>query len=300
MKVLAIHYSQSGQLTELMSNITGSLKSEHISVEQVIYKPKKEFDFPWSKDVFFDVMPACVLNSGCEIAPYELKETKYDLILFGYQPWFLSPSIPTMGLLKDSKFKAILKDTPVVTIIGGRNMWINAQAEVKLKIEEAGSKVIGNIPFNDKNQNLLSAISIMHWMFTGKKTKKWGVIPLPGISQKDIEESRVFGTIIADYLVGNLKTELQGALLKTNKIDVKWSIIFIEARAKKLFQFWAKLIEKKGTTPQKRKKWLFLYRLYLLFALFIVSPIVLTVYILLFRPFLLKREKEEKIKILSV
>jgi len=299
MKVLAIHYSQSGQLTELMNNISVSLSNKQISVEQVIYSPKKAFDFPWSKDRFFDAMPACVLNTGCEIAPYDLKETKYDLIIFGYQPWFLSPSIPTMGLLNDSKFKNILKDTPVVTVIGGRNMWINAQADVKLKIEESGGHIIGNIPFGDKSQNLLSAISIMHWMFTGKKTKKWGIIPLPGISQQDIDESEVFGTLIADYLMGNSKVELQGLFLMTNKIDVKWSIVFIESRAKKLFQFWANLIVNKGTTPQKRKNWLFVYRLYLFIALFIVSPIVLTIYILL-RPFLLKREKEEKIEILSV
>ena len=300
MKVLAIHYSQSGQLTEIMNNISEGLVHDEISVEHVVYSPKEPFVFPWSKERFFDAMPTCVLNQGCEIAPYQFQEEKYDLILFGYQPWFLSPSIPTMGLLKDEKFKSILKNTPVVTVIGGRNMWINAQAEVKLKVEEAGGKIIGNIPFGDKSQNLLSAISIMHWMFTGKKTKKWGIIPLPGVSQQDIDESKVFGTLIARFLLGNSKVELQGALLLTNKIDVKWSIIFIEARAKKLFLFWAKLIEKKGVTPKKRKNWLYLYRIYLLFALFVVSPIVLTAYILLFRPFLLKREKEEKIEILSV
>ncbi len=299
MKVLAIHYSQSGQLTQLMNNITKQMEDEQISVEHIVYTPQKKYPFPWSKEVFFDVMPDCVLNRGCEITAYELKDTKYDLILLGYQPWFLSPSIPTMGLLKNSKFKAVLKDTPVVTVIGGRNMWINSQKEVQIKIEEVGGKIIGNIPFYDKSQNLLSAISIMHWMFTGNKTKKWGIVPLPGVSEEDIKESSIFGVIIADYLKGNIK-ELQGAILNTHKIDVKWSIVFIEARAKKLFTFWAKLIERKGKTPQKRKQWLYFYRFYLIFALFIVSPIVLTIYAIIFRPFLLNKEKEEKIKILSV
>ncbi|ULT44347.1 hypothetical protein KRR40_13935 [Niabella defluvii] len=49
----------------------------------------------------------------------------------GWQPWNLSPSIPFNSILQDEKFKNLIKGTPVITISGCRNMWINAQEKKK-------------------------------------------------------------------------------------------------------------------------------------------------------------------------
>jgi hypothetical protein len=299
-KVLTIHYSQTGQLTEIIRNVTKDFSSADFEIEHVVCNPTPGFDFPWSKSNFFDAMPECVLNVGCEIEDFKVNHEKYDLVIFGYQPWFLSPSIPSMGILKNKQFQEIIKNTPVITVIGGRNMWINSQKDVKAKLIEAEAVLVGNIPFVDKNMNLLSAVTIMHWMFGGKKNKKWNLFPLPGVSQKDIDGANLYTDAIQNYLTNDNNTPLQEMILAKNEIDVKWSIMFIEARAKKLFSFWANLIVRKGTTSSKRKKWLLLYRFYLIFALFIVSPIVLTIYALLFRPFFLKKERLMKKAILSV
>jgi hypothetical protein len=300
MKLLAIHYSQSGQLTEVMENILKGFDPNNWEIDNVKYHPKGSINFPWTKSSFFDAMPECVLNTGVEIDMFQLAHEKYDLILFGYQPWFLSPSLPSMGILKDEKFRAVLQNSPVITVIGARNMWINAQSDVKTKFEELNATLIGNIPLIDKSPNLLSAVSIMHWVFTGRKERKWNIFPKPGIDQEDIDGSTKFGKIIDNSFDATSPKSIQNAILASGEIDVSWAIIFIEERAKKLFTFWAKLIIKKGTTPSKRKKWLLLYRFYLLFALFIVSPIVLLIYALLFRPFFLTKEKANKKAILSV
>ena len=61
---------------------------------------------------------------------------KYDLIIFGYQPWFLSPSLPATALLKNETFKKIMKNSPIVTVIGARNMWLNSQESVKQLIKD--------------------------------------------------------------------------------------------------------------------------------------------------------------------
>ena len=37
-----------------------------------------------------------------ENASKKIKAVKYDLVILGYQPWFLSPSIPTTSLLEDA------------------------------------------------------------------------------------------------------------------------------------------------------------------------------------------------------
>ena len=61
--------------------------------------------------------------------------------------------------------------------------------------------------------------------------------------------------------------------------------MFIESKAKRLFHIWANLIKRKGTNDKKRAFWVNIYKYYLLVALFIVSPIILTFYNLLIKPF---------------
>ena len=57
---------------------------------------------------------------------------KYDLIVFGHQVWYLSPSIPINSFLQNNISKKLFENTPVVTVIGCRNMWIMAQEKIKL------------------------------------------------------------------------------------------------------------------------------------------------------------------------
>ncbi len=50
-------------------------------------------------------MPDCVLQVPGKLQPFSFKESKYDLIILGYQAWFLSPSIPSNTLLFDAGFR---------------------------------------------------------------------------------------------------------------------------------------------------------------------------------------------------
>src|SRR5690606_15024156 len=84
--------------------------------------------------------------------------------------------------------------------------------------------------------------------------------------------------------------QVQPLLVKAGAVEVKSNLMFIEARAGKLFSIWANVIAKK----KNRSFWLVLFKYYLLIALFLVAPIVLTVYFLIFRPFLLASEKRKK------
>lgn len=291
-RILVIGYSQSGQLYEILANFLKPFQG--VEIEQVKIDTKEAFPFPWTSAVFFDTMPESVLEEPVELAPYTLKSSSYDLVIFGYQPWYLSPSIPTTSLLKDPKFLSVLKNTPVVTVIGARNMWLNAQESVVGYIEGAGGKVVGNIPLIDRHQNLVSALSILHWMLTGKKERKWGVLPSPGVSDKDIEEVEIFGKKVFEGFQRGTYQGLQDEILAENKIDIHPSVLLVEMRGKSLFLAWANLIKRKSASSKKRSFWVSVYKYYLLVALFIISPIVLTIYTLLIRPFTGKSIKKKK------
>ena len=47
----------------------------------------------------------------------------------------------------------MLKDTPVITLIGCRNMWLMAQEKVKSLLKEADSQLIGNVVKVDQSND---------------------------------------------------------------------------------------------------------------------------------------------------
>jgi len=281
-KILVVSFSQSGQLHQIVDNFLIPFKD--FDIDKVEVKPIKPFPFPWDTTSFYDVMPETVLEEPIAIENPVFKYDDYDLIIFAYQPWYLSPSMPATAILKNEAFRNKLKGTPVITLIGARNMWLNAQESVKIMLADAGANLVANIPLVDKTHNLISVITIVYWLSTGKKDRKWGVFPFPGVAQQEIDESYLFGEKVLEKFKDNNFEGLQENILSLNKIKINTNILFIESRAKKLFNIWAKTIKKKGTTPGKRALWLKIYRTYLYFALFVVSPIVLTIYTVIFRP----------------
>jgi len=291
-KVLVVNYSQSGQLHEIINNFL--LPFDPLQIEKINIKPVKPFDFPWTSDVFYNTMPECVVEEAVELEPVSYRADKYDLIVIGYQPWFLSPSLPITSLLQDPGFQQKMKGTPVVTIIGGRNMWLNSQESIKAYINNAGGVLVGNIPLMDREPNLISVLTIFHWMLTGKKERKWNLLPLPGVSQEDIQSSNRFGSIVSEALKSSDFSGLQKKILSLGLIKIPTDIWFIEMRGKKIFRIWAGLIKKKGTTPEKRKFFVTLFKYYLLIALFVASPIILSVYFILIAPFVKNQIRKEK------
>lgn len=280
-KILVLYYTQTGQLADIVNSFLTPFSNQDVAIETVRITPVKDFDFPWNSERFFDAMPESVLAIPAPLQPFELKESHYDLVVFGYQPWYLSLSIPANSILAVPAVKTVLKNTPVVTLIGARNMWISSQEKLKKILHEAGAKLVGNIALVDKNNNLVSALTILHWMMGGKKTRYLGVFPLPGVQDEDVRNAATFGQTVLNHLQqGNLDS-LQPELVKQGAVDVKKDLMFIEERAPRLFSIWANIIVKR----KNRKVWLVVFKYYLLFALFIVAPTVLTVNALLFRPF---------------
>jgi hypothetical protein len=289
-KILAVYFTQSGQLGDIIDSFTSPLIAAGATVEKLQVNPVKKFPFPWSTPVFFAAMPESVLLIPAELEPFQLKETRYDLIILGFQPWFLSPSIPFSSLLQHPSFKTILNGTPVVTISGCRNMWINAQEKNKKLLKAAGANLAGNIALVDRHNNYASLVTILYWMLTGKKDRKWGIFPKPGVSDQDIADASVFGKTVSEYLVNGNWVELQPRLKEQKAVDVKYQYMFIERKAGRLFLIWANIISKK----KKRSGWLVAFKYYLLIALCIAAPIILTVDAILFKPFLSKRIQRQK------
>ncbi|MFV0606590.1 MAG: hypothetical protein ACK5NK_12185 [Niabella sp.] len=287
-KVLAVYYTQSGQLKQILDNFLQPLIAVGHEVEFLNIQTVHQFPFPWSIAEFFDTVPESVDVIPTALKPWKTNYSQYDLVVLGWQPWNLSPSIPFSSILQDEKFKEIIKNTPVVTIAGCRNMWINAMEKNKKLLYDAEANLVGNIALVDKHLNHLSYFTIFHWLGTGKKTRKWGIFPKPGVSETDIKNAAVFGNTLKTTLENNILPQLQTELLKQKAVQVKYNLMFVERKAGKIFKKWVNIINK---NPKKRKQILVIYKYYLDIALLVASPIILFVDLIFFKPFMQKRNK---------
>jgi hypothetical protein len=286
--VLVIYYSQSGQLEAIARNIAKPLlNSNEIEVTFHEIQLENPFPFPWNKDAFFDAFPESFLQIPAKLKPIpqEIVVKKYDLILLHYQVWYLTPSIPINSFLKNAEAKSIFNNTPVVTINGSRNMWVMAQEKIKILLKQNNAQLVGNIALVDRAPNLISVITIVEWMFSGKKKKYLGIFPLPGVSEKDINEASKFGEIIRLNLIDNTLNNIQSQLINNGAVRISSYLVKVDKTANKIFTKWSNFIIAKKTT---RKTWLKVFNLYLWLAIWLISPIVFILHVF---TYLLKKNK---------
>lgn len=273
-KILVISYSQTGQLTNLVNNFTKPLQNNpEIELFYKNIKPKKPYPFPWDLMTFMDTFPESVHLEPCEIEDFEEDENDYDLIILSYQVWFLSPSIPITSFLKSNWAKKKLKNKPVITLIGCRNMWVMAQEKMKQMLIELDAKLIDNVVLIDKGNSLETFITTPRWMLTGKKDSIFG-LSTAGIDEDEIKKSQRFGKALFEALKNDKEKENKSLLegLKAVNVDIK--LIKSEKIATKSFMVWGKLIKKLGKPGSiERKPIVMLYLLFLLLMIVTVVPI---------------------------
>jgi len=272
-RILVLYYTQTGQLRQILDSILSGITNK-ADIDYAVIEPEKPFPFPWTALQFFDAMPETVEHIPIAIKPLpqHIINNNYDLIIFGYQPWFLNPSQPTIGFL-NTEYAKIFKDKPVITVVGCRNMWLHAQEKVKGYLHTVNARLVGNIVLTDTNPNLVSLLTVIRWSFKGQKHAS-GMLPAAGVQDIDIHEAQRFGEPIYQHLQTNNLIDLQRALLAQDAIRLKPGLVILEQRGIKNFRLWSKFIRKKGGPGDPaRAGRVMMFKNLLIVAIFILSPI---------------------------
>ena len=284
-RILLIYYSQSGQLGNILNSFSQAFLKKDYEVEVISVIPETPFPFPWTGKSFFSIMPDCVQGRSIKLKEFKPKHQSYDLIVLGYQPWFLSPSLTSNAILEHPNMAPIFENTPVIAITGARNMWMNAFEKIKTSLKAKQANLVGHIVLVDRNPNLISVITILYWMFTAKRDKYLGIFPKPGVSEKDIQSCQLYGELTEKHLQSQQLETLQDDLLQHKALQVNYNLMYTESKAGKLFKIWANFIDKR----QNKSFWLVVFKYYLLIALFIAAPIIILLHTILVKPFISKR-----------
>jgi len=272
-RVLVLYYTQTGQLRHILDNILLDIQNK---VELVFaeIEPVKPFTFPWTPTEFFDAMPETVEHLPREVKPLsdEIINGQYDLVIFGYQPWFLNPSQPITAFLQSPSAK-VLAGKNVITVIGARNMWLHAQEKVKNYLADLNAKLVGNIVLIDTNKNLVSLLTVIRWTIKGKKQAS-GMLPAAGVQERDVQKAQRYGIPIFRHLADDKLDSLQQELVMLGAVPLNPGLVLLEQRGIKNFRYWAKYIrEKGGPGAPERQGRVKQFKNLLLTAIFVLSPV---------------------------
>ena len=275
-RVLVVHYSSpSGQLSDVIGNFSAPLKeSGDIELHELMLRPRRPYPFPWPILRFFDTFPETIYLDPPELEPLGLPAGRFDLVILGYQVWFLSPSGPTAAFLKSPEALAVLKDTPVVTVIACRDMWLMAQERVKEFLAKAQARLVGNVVLIDEGGSIGSLLATPIWMMTGKRGPLLGgLIPRAGVRPEQIKASRRFG----ERIVAALKRgdALDASLLQgMGAVHVNTRLITTEKAARRSFLGWGALLRLLGKQGAwTRKPVVIIYIFFLIALLITVLPL---------------------------
>lgn len=277
-KVLIVQYSQSGQLTDVVSSVMGPINAaDNIEVQTLTLVPETRYPFPWPLISFFNIFPECIYLDPPKLKPIEIdKNQNFDLVILAYQVWFLAPSLPITAFLKSEDGKRLLCDTPVITLIGCRNMWVMAQQAVEKLLKEAKASLIDNIVLTDQGSTLASFITTPRWVLTGKRNAFLG-LPEAGIAKEQIKNAKRFGAAILEALTKNEEKNKKPILTGLGAANVDISLVQSEKAGYRSFRIWGKLLRSIGKpTNPLRKLILLLYIVFLVSLILTIVPLTMT------------------------
>lgn len=289
-RILVLYYSQTGQLTAAARSMLAPLGTRaDVEIVWQSLEPVPPYPFPWTFFTFLDAFPESVHLDPPALRPMAFDpDSRFDLVVLAYQVWFLSPSPPVAGFLK-SPAARVLRDTPVITLIACRNMWLSAQERVKALLAQAGGRLIDNVVLVDQGPPWATFITTPRWLLTGKKDGFWGVFPPAGVSAADIVEAGRFGRALADSL-HLLKSKASASLLHgLGAVKVNPSYIAGERIAHRSFLIWGRLLRAIGPPGHfVRRAVLLVYLVFLVTMILTVVPLSIAIRALL-QPLLRRR-----------
>ena len=295
--IAVFYYTQTGQAQAIARSLSAPLEAAGCRVVEREIRPVTAYPFPWSSEAFFQVFPESRLGIACAIEPVDLSGAvaEADLVIVAGQSWYLSLSTPLHAFFQSPEVRAYLRGRPVVFVNGCRNMWVMTQSETRRYLREIGARYVGFIELHDRAPNLVSVLTIIRWLFYGRK-EATRLLPAAGVSPHDVADADRFGRAILRTLNDGQWEQLQERLMREGAVTFIPQLYFIERNGYRMWGRWAHFVRRRGGAGDPRRRGrLRLFKAYLFFVLYAVSPFGLLFYWLTYplrRPALKRAQRE--------
>lgn len=258
---VVVYYSQTGQLKQILYNFIKPWREKYnIDFIEITCE---EYTFPLSWHHFFDTFPESVLKIPCEIT-YQIKKKDYDLVILGFQPWFVHTSIPFYSFMIANDTAELINNREVVLVMDSRNSWRNCLKEVEEQVQKYNGSIRGKYVFRDTAKNIPSLISLFIWLFTGKKKQFNKKLPMPGIDPHIMNKASTYGRLALNSL-DDSKTKY----VLVPHVGEEFTSIGYERYAIDKYKKWAVFVRSNNKLLRRLK--LILFELWVLFTIIFLS-----------------------------
>jgi len=277
--VLLVQFSQTGTTQRLATSFCAPLAAHpDIELTRITLAPHEPYPFPWPFFAFFDTFPETVQLCPPALQPLHINhKVQYDLIILSYPVWFLSPAPPMAAFLQSAAGRNLVADTPTITLIGCRNMWLRAHETVSALLRAAGARHCDNVVVTDPGPSLATFITTPRWMFTGRQGTFLG-LPPAGISEPQIISAARFGRAIVHAFEHDRVDGRQPLLTGLRAVTVNDALLGNERIGHRSFRLWSRLLRKTGrpgTLP--RRAMLGIYFVFLVTMIITIVPVSLAI-----------------------
>ena len=195
--------------------------------------------------------------------------------------WFLAPSLPVTAFLGTAQARRLLADTPVVTVVACRNMWMMAHRHMQGLLARVGARHIDNVVLTDRAGTFTTLLTTPLWLLTGRKRPiAW--LPAAGVAETDIARSVRFGRALRDALHADRERDGAPLLAGLQAVEAHPRLLASERAGTRSFWLWGRLIRLAGPPGAgARKPLLVLYALFLLAIILTLVPLSLALQALL-------------------
>ena len=187
-RILLLYYSQSGDVAQIMETFVAPIKNlpnVELTLERV--EPTEPYPFPWrTLTGLLSIFPECHRGGGAGIRPLSIRpDSPFDLVILGYQVWFLAPSLPIQDFFR-SEFARVLQGAKVITLCVSRNMWQSGSETMKQLLRDAGASHLDNIVVNHQGPPFATFVSIPRasaidsWVFSRRPKSASRTLPAYG------------------------------------------------------------------------------------------------------------------------
>lgn len=279
-RVLALHFSQTGQLTRALESVLAPLAArDDVRVDRAVIRPLVPFRFPWRFLDFLDAFPESVHLDPPPVAVDGIDpDARYDLVILAWQVWFLAPSQPVAGFLASPVAARVLAGRPVVTLVGCRNMWTTAHRTMLDLLARAGARLVDNVVLTDSGPLWSTFITTPWWLLTGDKGPLLGGrLPEAGIAARDIAASARFGRALGDALPAIASGAPGPFLAGLDAVRVERRTMLAERIGHRSFRIWGRIVRAVGRPGGwARKPVLCVYVTFLVGAIVCLLPITMS------------------------
>lgn len=237
-------YSQTGQLKETVDAFVGPLVEAGWTVDWREVVPHEDYPFPWSARQFFGLLgeaadPSAVVDVSVEREPAVEADRAPDLVVFGFQVWYLAPSVPMRSAM--AKFSDQFAGMPVVGLTACRNMWYSAAVAVRYRVDELGGRYLGTVAAIDGAHPGVTFVTTLRWLLTGKRAP-FAFFPRAGVGMEQLTRVRAAGHAVAAATADGdtaFADRVVDALGRTDAAVVEPTIAAADLLAARFFGRWA-------------------------------------------------------------